>query len=42
MSTALPDPLQGALADRYRLERELGRGAWLRSTSHKTSGTTGQ
>ena len=33
--------LRTALADRYRIDRELGRGGWLRSTWPTTSGTTG-
>ena len=32
--------LSAALADRYRIERELGRAGWRRSTWRTTSGTT--
>ena len=32
-------PLATALADRYRIERELGQAAWRRCTSHTTSST---
>jgi hypothetical protein len=35
-----PTQLQVALSDRYRLERELGRGGWPQFTWLRTSGTT--